>query len=213
MTMSPAVIQKRYGKFIGDAFGQLTLVAIASMRGDNNRIYGTFRCSCGNSVERPLSRVVNGKHIGHCGCQTDHGKQRRHGMRYSPEYSSWQAMKWRCLDPNNADYPRWGGRGIGVCQEWVDSFEAFYAHLGPRPKGTTLDRIDGSRGYEPGNVRWATPKQQARNRKDFVIIKTPLGVMPLIDYAAKIGISDGAAHLRLKRGTLDGCHRVCAAGH
>ena len=77
--------------------------------------------------------------------------------------------------------------------------------LGIRPVGTTLDRIDGSKGYDPGNCRWATFKVQARNRINLTVIDSPLGRIPLVDYAEIIGISKGAAHLRLKRGKLKGC--------
>jgi hypothetical protein len=116
-------------------------------------------------------------------------------------------MKARCLDPGNKDYPRWGGVGITIHQEWIDSFEAFYRDVGPRPKGTSLDRIKAELGYRPGNVRWATPAEQARNRRDLVIVNTSHGQMPLVDYANIVGITAGAAHLRLKRGKLEGaCH-------
>lgn len=129
---------------------------------------------------------------------------RPHGMRYSREYSCWQAMKVRCLCPENKDYPRWGGKGITVCPEWIVSFEAFFEYIGPRPLGTTLDRIDPDKGYEPGNVRWATPRQQSHNRRDLTIVITPLGRMALVDYAKCIGLTKGAAHLRMKRGKLEG---------
>jgi hypothetical protein len=85
-------------------------------------------------------------------------------MRDSIEYSSWRAMKDRCLRPTSKDYARWGARGITVDPAWVESFEAFFEHIGSRPDGTTLDRIDTTKGYEPGNVRWATPVEQACNR-------------------------------------------------
>ena len=88
----------------------------------------------------------------------------KHGMRYTPEYNSWTKMKRRCLKTTDKDFPRWGGRGVTICEEWITSFEAFYAHIGPRPDGTSLDRIDNRLGYCPGNVRWATAQQQQRNR-------------------------------------------------
>ena len=117
-------------------------------------------------------------------------------------------MKTRCLNENSKDYQRYGGVGISVCDEWASSFEDFLSHVGPRPAGTTLDRIDGSRGYEPGNVRWASISVQARNKKSATIVHTPYGVMHLVDYAKRIGITNGAAHLRLKRGTLEGVSYV-----
>jgi hypothetical protein len=72
-------------------------------------------------------------------------------------------MIQRCHSPKNKSYPRYGERGIQVCTEWRESFEAFSAHMGIRPEGLTLDRINSKGNYEPGNVRWATYTQQARN--------------------------------------------------
>lgn len=146
---------------------RLTLIKASVGRTADKHIVGLYRCACGKEVEVAQSRVRNG-YTKSCGClarDASSKKSTTHGMRNSPEYSSWQAMKARCLDPGNKDYPRWGGRGITICREWIDSFEAFYAYLGPRPKGTTLDRIDNRRGYEPGNVRWATRTVQQRNRR------------------------------------------------
>jgi intein-encoded DNA endonuclease-like protein len=75
-------------------------------------------------------------------------------------------MKRRCLDQNDKDYPRYGGSGVTVDAAWAESFELFYAHIGARPRGTTLDRKDNSKGYEAGNVRWATAREQQSNRRD-----------------------------------------------
>lgn len=80
------------------------------------------------------------------------------------EYTAWHNAKRRCHDPKNCHYHRYGGRGITMCDEWRDDFAAFYAHMGPCPDGYTLDRIDNDKGYERGNCRWATPRQQALNR-------------------------------------------------
>lgn len=86
-----------------------------------------------------------------------------HGKSRTQLYYVWQSMKQRCHTPTNKSYPRYGGKGITVCEEWRNSFEAFASSVGPRPSGLTLDRIKSSKGYEPGNVRWATYTQQARN--------------------------------------------------
>jgi len=74
-------------------------------------------------------------------------------------------MKRRCETPTDKDYAGYGARGVTVCAEWSADFAAFLDHVGKRPAGTTLDRIDATRGYEPGNVRWATPQVQGRNRR------------------------------------------------
>lgn len=164
--MGSESISNRYSSRKGERVGSLTFVSVLSSRSDNNRFVGTFLCDCGNMATYHLGRVLNGKKRTHCGCQTDRGSHRTHGMRNSPEYSSWQAMKARCLDPDNKDYPRWGAIGVTVHPDWVSSFEAFYEHVGPRPGLTTLDRIDNKKGYQPGNVRWATSSEQAANRSD-----------------------------------------------
>ncbi len=77
-------------------------------------------------------------------------------------------MKTRCYNTKYRDYAHWGGRGITVCDAWRDDFAAFFAHVGVRPsRGHSIDRIDNERGYEPGNVRWATYSQQNNNRRPF----------------------------------------------
>lgn len=87
-------------------------------------------------------------------------------MRDAPEYSSWQGMLARCHNPKSPRYSDYGGRGIAVCDEWRESFAAFFEHVGPKPTPAhSVDRIDNESGYLPGNVRWASPTEQAGNRR------------------------------------------------
>jgi hypothetical protein len=96
---------------------------------------------------------------------TTHSHSRAHNGGPTPTYRSWQAMRQRCTNPTNASWAHYGGRGITVCERWQDSFESFLADMGERPTGRTLDRVDVDGNYEPGNCRWATPLEQARNKR------------------------------------------------
>lgn len=90
----------------------------------------------------------------------------KHGWSNTPTYRTWTAMKSRCADPRNASYPAYGGRGISVCERWLD-FEAFLADMGERPSlDHSIDRIDADGNYEPGNCRWLTRAEQNARRKD-----------------------------------------------
>lgn len=84
----------------------------------------------------------------------------------TPEYQAWHNAKNRTTNPNVPVWPNYGGRGITMCDEWLNSFEAFFEHIGPKPgPGYSLDRIDNDGNYEPGNVRWATRTDQNRNQR------------------------------------------------
>lgn len=137
--------------------------------------YYVCTCVCGNLVKLDYRQYnYGGKRS--CGClhidtarkqgknNTTHGA--KSNGKVTPEYRSWASMKNRCNNPKDKAYYRYGGRGITVCKEWSVSFEKFLKDVGIRPSNYhSLDRINNNGNYEPGNVRWATAKQQANNRR------------------------------------------------
>ena len=92
-------------------------------------------------------------------------KYEKHGLCSHELYTTWKRMIQRCSNPNDLRYPYYGGRGVTVCERWWQSFAAFLADMGERPAGLTLDRIDNSKGYEPGNCRWASKLTQNINTR------------------------------------------------
>ncbi|WP_144378496.1 hypothetical protein [Mesorhizobium amorphae] len=124
-------------------------------------------------------------------------------MTYTSEYAAWQSMRARCCNPSRVDYPRYGGRGIKVCTQWRDSFERFLADMGPKPSTKhQIDRYPNNDGnYEPGNCRWATPIQQARNRRSSKVVVGFGGELPLIEFCEVIGAHYKTVRQRMDRGS------------
>jgi hypothetical protein len=124
----------------------------------------------------------------------------RHGRSRTPLHRVWSTMIERCTSPKSEKWPLYGGRGIRVCERWL-AFESFLADMGERPSPRhTLDRIDNDKGYEPGNCRWATQREQQRNRRNNRVL-TYLGeTMCLAAWADRVGLSVGTLGYRVRSG-------------
>ena len=180
----------------GKTFGKLTVQGVGPRKKTGNRTRMTWicQCSCGNTA------IIIGDGLKHrgvrsCGClkkdnllqgRTIHGAANR-GL-CTPEYRSWNHMKQRCQNRNAGGWHHYGGRGIAVCERWKYSFANFLEDMGPRPPGTSLDRIDNNGGYSKANCRWATIKTQLRNTRKNKIITTSAGSYCVAEWAERTGI-------------------------
>lgn len=148
----------------GQRFGYL--VAVSERRGSPTK--WLCRCDCGNETLATRAYLIGGRKRS-CGCKKMEmiaAAKTTHGMCRTSEYKIWKGMIKRCENPNHKDFQEYAGRGITVSPAWRNDFSAFFQCIGPRPSAEhSLDRIDNDRGYEPGNVRWATAKEQSNNRR------------------------------------------------
>lgn len=159
----------------GQRFGRLVVIAFSHIGKDNKgrTRWACWLCRCDCGAEKIInSHDLHRGGTQSCGClrresvaqrRTTHG-HKRHG-KGSPTYKSWESMNARCDNPKHDAYKYYGGRGIIVCSEWRNSFKTFLHHMGPRPLGTTLDRIHPELDYEKSNCKWSTPKEQRANQR------------------------------------------------
>ena len=161
----------------GRRFGRLV---VQHRVGVKSPVYWRCVCDCGGETTTQGGRLKNGNTVS-CGCYARERTSQRsikHGKHSTPEYKSWQQLKERCLNPNCKNRANYMDRGITIHPAWVESFEAFIADVGLRPDGyKSLDRINNDKGYEPGNVRWATPAMQARNRRSTRLDEIDVGAI------------------------------------
>lgn len=165
-------------------------------------------CDCGNRVTVDRSRMRRGR-CSSCGClRREAGHQRvmtvlkpKHGLHSTVEYRAWSAMKGRCTNPNHKSWKDYGGRGIAVCTRWMSSVVAFFEDMGPRPSPNhSLERVDNTKGYEPGNCVWATMSTQSKNRRNTIRITAFGETLLLAEWSERTGIPTTVLDSRLRVG-------------
>lgn len=159
------VTAERDTDLIGRKFSRLLVIG-REHDASKGRDVWVCKCDCGNT-----SRVATGTHLlsentKSCGClKINSPRKGTHHRSRTPEHHTWMAMKKRCYNESEPGFENYGGRGIAVCDEWLNSFEAFYLDMGARPKGTSLDRMNNELGYSKENCRWATRDEQNTNKR------------------------------------------------
>ena len=182
----------------GQRFGRLSVLGRAQTQPGQRNAMWTCLCDCGKTTVVAASNLQASTRS--CGCLKTEAASKilktarytqTHGMSHTPEHDTWLHMKQRCYNPNSHKFAIYGARGIKICDRWLNSFEAFYADMGPKPAPIySIDRINSNGNYEPGNCRWSTPAQQSRNRSITNLITVDDKTLCVRDWHKALGIPD-----------------------
>lgn len=187
----------------GSKFGRLNVIFTIIIKGDDTKY--NCQCDCGGSCIVYGYNLNNGN-TKSCGClskETNTKNFSTHGKsKNCAEYGIWQAIKSRCYREKDKRYNDWGGRGIKMCERWINSFENFFEDMGPRPSNKhSIDRWPNNNGnYEPDNCRWGTEEQQRRGKRNNVWIEYKGQRMIRADWAKVFGIKGSYIRELMNRG-------------
>lgn len=202
----------------GTKFGKLHVARVVQQATNQRKTIFECLCDCGNVCNVSYENLVNG-HTKSCGCgKSKPGKENpnyKHGLRKDPLYTHYRAMKERCSNQNYHHYQRYGGRGVCVCEEWLNDFVAFreWALHNGYKKGLSLDRIDNDGNYEPNNCRWVDQKTQVRNSTKTIKDKTKTPLVVYLEKQDKKHLHDYALRLwrTIVRARAGGICELCGA--
>jgi hypothetical protein len=190
-------------EFVPETFGRLTTLGPIfwlSSSGKRKYIYQVCSCVCGSCLVVARSNLLR-QNTKSCGC-LHKDTMTKHGRCDKDEYHIWKSMPQRCYNPKSKYYRHYGGRGIRVCDRWLDpenGFVNFFSDMGERPSKThSLDRIDNNGNYCPENCKWATKHEQARNRRNNHLVTHNNKTQCLTDWAKELGVSFSTLRHRIQ---------------
>jgi hypothetical protein len=187
----------------GQKFGKLTAVKyLYKTKDSSNSPIWEFECECGTKIDKNRKLVEKGK-VKSCGNRECFNKQSKskHSKSKHSLYTTWLGMKDRCYNVNQPGYANYGGRGIVVCDRWLESFENFLEDVGEKPSSKhSIDRKDNDGNYEPSNVKWSTSQEQQRNRRNTIFIEREGEIKTLIEWCELLDANYDVCRNRLKRG-------------
>jgi hypothetical protein len=191
----------------GETFGKWTVVSYAYTKQGKNQGIPQWNCVCECGTEKVVSgKMLKGGQSKSCGCSRKENKgigerTKTHGMSKTRLYKIWAKIKYRCFDQNYPEFQYYGGRGITVCDEWLE-FEPFMKWANENGYNNTLsiDRIDYDGNYEPSNCKWATNEEQANNKSNNVKLEYNGKTLTLAQWARELGMERYVLANRYKRG-------------
>lgn len=190
---------------LGRSFGRLSIISESDQRTVDGKVKWNCVCTCGNTLTTS-GRYLRDGDTRSCGClekETLLNRNTSHGLSGTSEYNIWKALKQRCYNPNELHYADYGGRGILICDRWLNSFENFIEDMGNKPSPThSIDRIDNDGNYEPSNCKWSTKAEQGRNKRNNRWIEHNGVTKHLQGWADHLSIQVSTLHSALKRNSF-----------